>query len=67
MNHKGVEYTVRRAAALDVWQWEFRIGDQVKVGKTETKLEHLAIRRARLRIDQELRKSLQERSSRAVV
>lgn len=67
MNHKGVEYTVRRMAALDVWQWEFRIGDYVKVGKTETRLEHLTIRRARLRIDQELRKPLQERNSRAVV
>ena len=67
MNHKGVEYTVRRMAALDVWQWEFRIGDKVKAGKTETKLEYLAIRRARLRIDQELRKSLQERISYAVI
>ncbi len=60
MNHRGVDYIVKRTTAPNVWQWEFRIGDKVKAGKTETKLEHLAMRRARIQIDQELRKPLHE-------
>jgi hypothetical protein len=58
MFHKGVEYTVRRATTPGFWQWEFRIGDKVRVGETETKLEPLAQRRAQIRIDRELKKIL---------
>ena len=59
-NHKGVEYTVKRTAARGVWRWEFRVAGMVKVGRTEAALEQLAMRRAQVRIDQELRKSLHE-------
>jgi len=38
-----------------VWKWQFRIGDQVKTGKTETRLYQLAIRRVLQRIDRELK------------
>ena len=53
MIHKGVEFTVTQAAP-GVWRWQFRIGDKVKTGKTEAKLQLLAIRRVQLRIDREL-------------
>jgi hypothetical protein len=56
MIHKGIEYTVT-AAAPGVWKWQFRIGDRVVTGKTEARLNLLAIRRVQLRIDRELKKA----------
>lgn len=56
MMHRGVEYTVTRSAP-GVWRWQFRIGDAVISGKTETNIRLLAIRRVHLRIDRELRKA----------
>ena len=56
MMHRGVEYTVTPAAP-GVWQWQFRIGDAVISGKTETNIRLLAIRRVQLRIDRELKKA----------
>ncbi len=55
MNHRGVEFTVAKTAIPGVWQWQFHIGDQVRTGKTETKIDLLAIRRVQLRIDRELK------------
>jgi len=37
-------------------KWQFRIGDDVKAGKTETRINPLAIRRVQLRIDREFKK-----------
>jgi len=62
MIHKGVEFTVTQAAP-GVWRWQFRIGDRVKTGKTEAKLQLLAIRRVQLRIDRELKKNSREEPS----
>ena len=59
MIHKGVEYSVT-AVAPGIWKWQFRIGDRVVAGKTEAKLNLLAIRRVQLRIDRELKKAKQE-------
>jgi hypothetical protein len=61
MNHRGVEYTVTATSVPGVWKWQFRIGDEVKTGKTETKIDLLAIRRVQLRIDRELKKIARER------
>jgi hypothetical protein len=55
MNHRGIEFTVAKTATPGVWQWQFRIGNKVKSGKTETKIDLLAIRRVQLRIDRELK------------
>ncbi len=55
MNHKGIEYTLSMTETPGVWKWQFRIGDQVKTGKTETRLYQLAIRRVLQRIDRELK------------
>ena len=62
MIHKGIEFSVTQAAA-GVWSWRFQIGERVFTGKTEAKLNLLAIRRVQLRIDRELKK-IQQRSGR---
>lgn len=59
MIHKGVEFTVT-AVAPGIWKWQFCIGDRVIAGKTEAKLNLLAIRRVQLRIDRELKKAERE-------
>jgi hypothetical protein len=56
MIYKGVEYTLT-PVALGVWKWQFQIGDKVISGKTEARLNLLAIRRIQLRIDRELKKA----------
>ena len=56
MIYKGVEFSVT-AVAPGIWTWQFRIGDRVIAGKTEAKLNLLAIRRVQLRIDRELKKA----------
>ncbi|MDO9560071.1 MAG: hypothetical protein Q7J60_00460 [Bradyrhizobium sp.] len=56
MMHRGVEYTVTQSAP-GVWQWQFRIGDAVISGKTESNIRQLAIRRVQLRINRELKKA----------
>jgi hypothetical protein len=66
MNHRGVEFTVAKTAIPGVWQWQFRIGDETKTGKTETKIDLLAIRRVQLRIDRELKARAQDGLSRQV-
>ena len=43
MVHKGVEFTVATTATPGIWKWQFRIGDDVKTGKTETRINLLAI------------------------
>jgi len=55
MIHRSVEYTVT-AVAPGLWKWQFRIGDRIVSGKTEARLQLLAIRRVQLRIDRELKK-----------
>ena len=62
MIHKGVEFSVTQFVA-GVWKWRFQIGDRVFMGKTEAKLDLLAIRRVQLRIDRELNNLERRRSS----
>ena len=62
MNHRGIEFTVAKTAIPGVWQWQFRIGETVKTGKTETKIDPLAIRRVQLRIDRELKAIARKRA-----
>lgn len=57
MNHRGVEYTVVATETPDIWKWQFRIGEIVKSGITETRINLLALRRVQLRIDRELKKA----------
>jgi hypothetical protein len=55
MNHKGVEYTLATTATPGIWKWQFRIGNHIRTGKTETRINLLAIRRVQMRIDRELK------------
>lgn len=55
--HKGVDYSVALTETPGIWKWQFRIGDEVKTGRTETRLHLLAIRRVQLRIDGELKRA----------
>jgi hypothetical protein len=57
MVHKGVEYMVAPTATPGIWRWQFQIGEQVKTGRTETRINLLAMRRVQLRIDRELKKA----------
>jgi hypothetical protein len=60
LNHRGVEYVVVASATPGVWQWQFRIGDQLKTGRTETSMSLLAMRRVQLRIDRELKSAARD-------
>jgi hypothetical protein len=55
MNHRGIEFTLAKTAVEGLWQWQFRIGDRIKTGKTETRIDLLAIRRVQRHIDRELK------------
>ncbi len=57
MMHKGVEYMVAPTATPGIWRWQFQIGELVKTGRTETRINLLAMRRVQLRIDRELKKA----------
>jgi hypothetical protein len=60
LNHRGVEYIVVASATPGVWQWQFRIGDRIRTGRTETRISLLAMRRVRLRIDRELKSAARD-------
>jgi hypothetical protein len=59
MNYKGVDY-ILTPVAPGVWKWQFQIADKVISGKTEARLNLLAIRRVQLRIDRELKKAARD-------
>jgi len=53
--HRGVQFTVVATAEPDVWEWRYELGDQVKTGRTQTRLAALAARRVKSKIDAALR------------
>jgi hypothetical protein len=53
--HRGVQYTVAATAEPDIWEWRYEFGDQVKTGRTQTRLAALAARRVKSKIDAALR------------
>jgi len=55
MIHKRVQYALAITATPGIWKWQFQIPDEVKTGKTETRIQLLAIRRVQQRIDRELK------------
>ena len=63
MNHKGIEYTLTRSETPGIWNWQFRIGDLVRSGRTEARLLLLAMRRVQLKIDRELKHAARELAS----
>jgi hypothetical protein len=55
MNRRGIEFTLVQVEP-GLWQWQFRIGENLTTGKTKTNLKGMAARKAQQRIDPELRK-----------
>ena len=55
MIHRGIEFTVVATEVPGIWRWQFTIDGERKTGRTEARLELLAIRRVKLRIDRELK------------
>ena len=55
MIYKGVEYSIVPTAEPDLWEWRFQIGDRIRTGKTQTRLQALAARRVQSKIDAALR------------
>jgi hypothetical protein len=53
--YKGVEYMLLATAEPDIWEWQFRLGDEIKSGRTQTRLAALAARRVQAKIDAALR------------
>jgi hypothetical protein len=39
VNYKGVDYTLIKTGTVDVWKWQFQVGNIVRTGNTETKLD----------------------------
>jgi hypothetical protein len=54
MIYKGVEFSVVATEAAGIWAWQFSIDGEARHGRTEARLELLAIRRVKLRIDRAL-------------
>jgi hypothetical protein len=42
MTHKGIDYTVALTTTPGVWKWQFRIGEKLNSGKTETRINRSA-------------------------
>ena len=55
MTQKGIEFSVVASEVAGIWRWRFSVNGEVKTGRTEAKLELLAIRRVKLKIDRELK------------
>jgi hypothetical protein len=53
--HRGVQFTVVATAEPDIWEWRYEFGDQIKTGRTQTRLAALAARRVKSKIDAALR------------
>ena len=54
MIYKGIEFAVVATEVAGVWAWQFKIDGEIRSGRTEARLELLAIRRVKLRIDRAL-------------
>ena len=57
MIHRGIEFTIVATDVPGLWCWRFTIGGRTRTGRTEARLELLAIRRVRLKIDRELKRA----------
>lgn len=55
MRHRGVEFNIQEALPGQ-WRYSFKIDGKTIAGKTQTKLQLLAIHRVKVRIDRELRR-----------
>ncbi|MCP2221723.1 hypothetical protein [Bradyrhizobium elkanii] len=56
MQHRGVQFSVREALPGE-WRYSFKIDGKTISGKTQTRLQLLAVRRAKDRINRALNRS----------
>jgi hypothetical protein len=49
--------------APGIWRWQFTINGEIRMGRTEARLELLAIRRVKLRIDRALKQARHRKGS----
>jgi hypothetical protein len=63
MIYKGIEFAVVAADAPGIWRWQFTINGEIRTGRTEARLELLAIRRVKLRIDRALKQTQHHKGS----
>ncbi|WP_347341776.1 hypothetical protein [Bradyrhizobium uaiense] len=56
-----MQFSIREASAGE-WRYRFEMGGKTISGKTRTRLQLLAIRRAKDRIDRELNRSAESQS-----
>lgn len=61
MQHRGVQFIIREALPGE-WRYGFKIDGKTIAGKTQTRLELLAVRRVKNRINRELSRSAQTKS-----
>nr|WP_076862035.1 hypothetical protein [Bradyrhizobium mercantei] len=61
MQHRGVQFHMREALPGE-WHYRFEIDDRTISGKTQTKLQLLAVRRVKDRINRELKRNAESES-----
>ncbi|MGF6310695.1 hypothetical protein ABIB82_004952 [Bradyrhizobium sp. i1.8.4] len=61
MQHRGVQFSIREALAGE-WRYSFKIDDKIISGKTQTRLQLLAVRRVKDRINRELNRGTETES-----
>ncbi|MCP3413620.1 hypothetical protein NLM16_05850 [Bradyrhizobium brasilense] len=56
MQHRGVQFSIREALPGE-WRYSFKIDGKTINGKTQTRLQLLAVRRVKDRISRELNRN----------
>ncbi|VIO69738.1 hypothetical protein [Bradyrhizobium ivorense] len=58
MQHRGVQFSIREALPGE-WRYSFKIDGKTINGKTQTRLQLLAVRRVKDRISRELNRNVE--------
>ncbi|MCC8936977.1 hypothetical protein H8A97_08425 [Bradyrhizobium sp. Arg62] len=61
MQHRGVQFSIQEALPGQ-WRYSFKIDGKTISGKTQTRLQLLAVRRVKDRINRELNRSAESES-----
>ncbi|WFU62689.1 hypothetical protein [Bradyrhizobium brasilense] len=61
MQHRGVQFSIREALPGE-WRYSFEVDSKTISGKTRTRLQLLAVRRVKDRINRELNRSTEHES-----
>lgn len=61
MQHRGVQFIIREALPGE-WRYSFKLDGKTIAGKTQTRLQLLAVRRVKNRINRELSRNSETKS-----